>query len=107
MQFDDDMDSPHKDLFVSARQLLLSFDGLQETKKDRITTYSTHNGGVCHLRTMPHGIDIGFLKGARMMDETGSLTGTGKVMRILSLEKMDEDLVRYYITQAIDINAQK
>lgn len=39
MQFDKDIQSEHKDLFLSAREFLLSFDGVIETKKDRITTY--------------------------------------------------------------------
>lgn len=104
MQFDIDMNSPHRDLFMAARKILLSYEGVEETKKDRITTYSNQNGGLCHLRTMKHGIDIGFLKGARMSDEGAALTGSGKVMRVLPVKEMDEALVRSFINQAIQIN---
>jgi len=52
VQFDDDMKSRHKGMFVAVRRLLLSFDGITEMKKDRVTTYSLRNGGVSHLRTM-------------------------------------------------------
>jgi len=65
-QYDKDMRSPHKELFQKMRDLLLAVDGVQETRKPRITTYGNAKGGICHLRTMPHGIDIGFLKGAKL-----------------------------------------
>jgi hypothetical protein len=58
MQFDIDILSQNKDLFLEARALLLSFDGVLEARKVRITTYSDKNGGICHMRTMPYGIDI-------------------------------------------------
>lgn len=63
MQFDIDLQSVHKELFLEARKFLLSIDGIIETKKERITTYSNNKGGVCHMRTMPYGIDFGFFKG--------------------------------------------
>ena len=101
------MDSPHQKLFVQARDFLLSVDGIVETKKPRITTYSDSNGGICHLRTMPHGIDFGFLKGAKMEDAHGKLTGNGKAIRVLSLDRFDQNLVSYYLDQAIRINSGK
>ncbi len=104
MQFDADMKSEHKELFLAVRKLLLTFKGFKETKKERITTYANENGGICHLRTMNHGIDIGFLKGARMEDKHGLLSGSGKVMRVLSLESINEKVIEYYINQAIEIN---
>ena len=104
MQYDIDMKSEFKDLFLLARKLLLSFDDFVETKKERITTYSNKHGGICHMRTMKHGIDIGFLKGARMEDKYGRLTGNGKVMRVLSLTTVIEEEINYYITQASKIN---
>ncbi len=106
MQFDIDMKSEHKELFISARKLLAEKYGLKEIKKDRITTYSDDNGGICHMRTMKHGIDIGFLKGVRMEDKYGLLSGTGKVMRVLSMDTLDTDCVKYYIDQAIKINTE-
>ncbi len=107
MQFDIDMKSEYKALFLAARKLLLKFDGIKETKKDRITTYSNENGGLCHMRTMKHGIDFGFLKGARMEDRYGLLTGSGKVMRVLSLKSFDDEKIKYYINEAIKVNAKR
>ncbi|WP_271405594.1 hypothetical protein [Tenacibaculum soleae] len=104
MQYNKDLQSPHKALFLKARAFLLSFDGIIETKKERITTYANKNGGICHLRTMPYGIDFGFLKGAKMKDELGLFTGKGKVIRVLPVKEFDKNVVTYYIKQAIEIN---
>lgn len=103
MQFDIDVNSTHKELFLEAREFLLTF-GFAETKKDRITTYSDNNGGICHMRTMPHGIDIGFLKGARMDDQLELLKGSGKLMRVLPLTSINKDQIEYYLNQAKAIN---
>lgn len=108
MQFDKDLESAYKDLFLAAREILLSFEGIIETKKERITTYSNEKGGICHMRTMPYGVDFGFLKGAKMEDKNSVLTGKGKAIRILPQKaKLDEELIRYFINQAIEINALK
>lgn len=108
MQFDKDLASEHRELFLAARQLLLSFEGVVETKKPRITTYSNRKGGICHMRTMPYGIDFGFLKGARMEDKYGSLTGKGKSIRVLPQKgSLEEEKIRYYLEQAIRINQKK
>jgi hypothetical protein len=107
MQFDIDMMSAHKELFISARKLLIEVYQLTEVKKDRITTYSDDRGGICHMRTMKHGVDIGFLKGAAIDDKYEILTGTGKVMRVLSMSTIDIEIIQYYMDQAIKINANK
>lgn len=104
MQFDKDMDSPHKELFLSVRKLALSFKHVEEAKKDRITTYSHNGSGLCHIRTMPHGVDIGFLKGAFIDDKYGLLHGETKRMRVLSLEKMLKKEVEFYFNEAIKLN---
>lgn len=107
MQFDKDLQSEHKSLFLEAREYLLSFDGIQETKKERITTYSDNNGGICHVRTMPYGIDFGFLKGVKMEDKFGLLTGNGKTIRVLQLKAINKDAIKYYIEQALEINSRE
>ena len=107
MQFEQDLLSEHKELFLNARNLLINDYQLIEVKKQRITTYSDANGGICHMRTMTHGIDFGFLKGVHMEDLYARLSGKGKVMRILSMNQLDIPLASYYINQAIEINSNK
>jgi len=108
MQFDKDLQSEFKELFLEAREILLSYEGIIETKKERITTYSNDKGGICHMRTMPYGIDFGFLKGAKMEDELGVLIGNGKAIRVLpQKEELNEEIIKYFIDQAIEINGNK
>ncbi len=107
MQYDKDLESEHKKIFLQAREFLLSFDGIIESKKERITSYSNEKGGICHLRTMPHGIDFGFLKGAQMEDDLGLLTGKGKAIRVLPQTKMNPKAVEYYLKQALELNSKR
>lgn len=108
MQFEKDIKSAFKNLFLKAREILLSYEGIVETKKERITTYSNKKGGICHMRTMPYGVDFGFLKGAKMVDKKGILSGKGKTLRVLAQkDELDEKTIRYFIEQAIEINAIK
>jgi hypothetical protein len=104
MQFEKDIESKHKNLFLSVRTILLSNTGIIETKKDKITTYSYNNSGLCHLRTMPHGIDIGFLKGFLINDPYNLLHGKTKKMRVLSLDSLLENELKHYIAEAINKN---
>ena len=105
MQFDIDIASPNAAIFQSARALLIEVHGLDEIKKLRITTYAHTSGNICHMRTMPHGIDFGFLKGAKMEDKFGLLKGNGKAMRVLPMKELDAAAVAYYVGQAIELNS--
>ena len=108
MQYNKDLQSEYKELFLQAREILLSYEGIIETKKQKITTYSNDKGSICHMRTMPYGVDFGFLKGAKMIDKYSVLKGNGKAIRVLpQKEKLDEKKIKYYIEQAIEINASK
>ena len=104
MQFEKDMDSEFKDLFLAAREFLLNFEGVEETKKERITTYGNKNGGICHMRTTKKGVDIGFLKGVQILDTYGLLTGKTKKMRVYSITALEENVLGYYIEESIKLN---
>lgn len=103
MQYDLDMQSEYKELFLELRGYLLSIEGMIEIKKTRINTYATDKGGICHMRTMPYGVDIGFLKGAKFTDTYGVLTGTGKAMRVLQIRELNKSVVEHYMNQALAI----
>ena len=105
MQFEKDMESAFRELFLSTRQFLLSFEGIEETRKARITTYSDKNGGICHVRTTKKGVDIGFLKGAKILDTHGLLTGKTKKMRVYSITELREDVLSYYVAESVKLNA--
>lgn len=105
MQYEKDLASPYKELFLAVREILLAIDGIEETKKEKITTYSYRGSGLCHMRTMPNGIDVGFLKGFKFEDKYGLLHGETKRMRILSLENLLSPELDYYISEAIAKNS--
>ncbi len=107
MQYDIDIKSVYNNLFLDVRKLLLSHPNISETKKERITTYSDKNGGICHVRTTSKGVDIGFLKGAYFEDKLSLLHGKGKLVRVVSLKGYHEIVLLYYIDQAIAINYKK
>ena len=104
MQFDKDMGSQHKDLFMAVRAKLLAQAGIEELKKDKITTYAFNGSAFCHIRTMPEGVDIGFLKGFLMDDDFGLLHGKTKRMKVLSLCTMLDQELDYYFQQALKVN---
>lgn len=103
MQLTKDLASEHRALFQEVRALLLSVEGITEIRKERLTAYATCHGGICHLRTTDHGIDIGFLHGARMTDGLRLLSGSARAMRVLSLKEKNEPALMYYITQAMQL----
>jgi hypothetical protein len=104
VQYVKDLESPHSRLFLAVRKRLLAIDGVEESKKVKITTYSYNGSGLCHMRTMPDGVDIGFLKGALFEDKYGLLHGETKRMRVLSLKKLKPAELEYYLSQAIAKN---
>ena len=103
MQYEKDITSPFVSLFQEVRSILLELDGIEEQRKRRITTYLGEKGGLCHVRTTATAVDIGFLKGAKFVDEHHLLKGNGKALRVLSLEKMDRELVNYYLKQGLTL----
>ena len=104
MQYKKDLSSPHRELFLNVRQLILSFDGVIEEKKERITTYSFNGRGVCHVRTMPYGVDIGFLRGVLLFDPEKHLVGSSKRIRVLPMKTLDSAVLGRFIDQALQLN---
>ena len=98
MQFDKDLQSKHKDLFLQVRDLLLSKDGVIETKKESTTTYTYNKSDICHIRTMPYGVDIGFLKGIQLTDHFDLLIGRGKTIKILPLKSFSKIIINHFVT---------
>lgn len=51
MQFDKDLESEHKALFLKARKYLLSFDGIVQTQ---ITILFNRQDAICNMKKMPN-----------------------------------------------------
>ncbi|NQZ30790.1 MAG: DUF1801 domain-containing protein [Oceanospirillaceae bacterium] len=104
MQFDKDLKSEYKQLFLQVRSLLLEDNNVSESKKARITTYHYAGSGLCHVRTMANGVDIGFLKGVLLEDKFGGLKGSGKKIKVFHINKPSYQELTYYINQAKQLN---
>jgi hypothetical protein len=104
MQYEVDVISTHRNLFLAVRAALLGYSGIEEIKKERITTYANQNGGLCHIRTTKTGVDVGFLKGVLMKGKFELLTGNTKKMRVLSLSEMNAEVLDFYIRESIRVN---
>ncbi|NAS30007.1 DUF1801 domain-containing protein [Flavobacteriaceae bacterium R38] len=104
MQFDKDIQSKNKDLFLKIRDLLLSNPGITEIKKEDITTYSYNKSGVCHIKTMPYGVAISFLKGSKLNDIFHLLHDNRESVKTLSLKGYNKAVINHFVKQAIEIN---
>jgi len=88
---------------------LHDFGNVEETKKARITTYADDNGGICHVRTTKSSVDVGFLKGAFILDLYGLLQGNTKKMRVMSIspeQSLNEETLKHYIDESRKLNTQ-
>lgn len=106
-QFQNDLESNQKNLFLQIREVLLSYKQMMELQKSIITTYANDNGPICNMRTMGKQVEITFLKGIKLKDKYKLLSGTGKEMRSMTLSEFDEELLEYYIDQAVVINSKR
>lgn len=106
-QFEKDLLSNNKDLFLETRELILSYPQMMELQKSIITTFANDNGPICNMRTMNKTLEITFLKGINLKDKHKLLTGSGKEMRSLTIDNLDKEILSYYIQQAIKINERK
>jgi hypothetical protein len=104
IQFLKDIESPFKDLFLEIRSYLLKYHGVEEEKKSRVTNYHYNNSTMCHVRTSEEGVEIGFIKGALIPDKYFQLKGTGKNVRIMSLDLFNIDILDYYVGAAVSLN---
>lgn len=107
MQFYKDIQSKHKSLFLQVRNLLLSKKGIVETKKEHTTTYTYNSKRLCHLRTMPYGVDIVFLNGEQLTDYLNLLIGIENNIRVLPLKAFNEVIVQHFVKEAMKLNIKK
>jgi len=106
MQFDKDLNSEHAELFLSVRQLVLDSigDGAFEKESKCIPSYFSRFGGICYIKTEPHGVRIGWFRGIRINDKYKLLSGKGKTLRghtLGQLGKKEIEAVRYYVSETI------
>jgi hypothetical protein len=106
-KFEEDFETGNKNLFLEIRDIIISYPQMTEIQKSIVTTFANIDGPICNMRSADLAVEITFLKGIKMKDKYKLLTGSGKEMRTITIKEFNEDLIRYYIDQAILINSKK
>ena len=106
-KFEEDFESGNKSLFLEIREIIIGYTQMSELQKSIVTSFADSNGPICNMSTRGKSVEISFLKGIRMKDKYKLLTGTGKEMRSITITEFNEDLIRYYVDQAVTINAKR
>jgi hypothetical protein len=106
-KFEQDFESGNKNLFLEIREIIINYPQMAELQKSIVTSFSNDNGPICNMSSKSNQIEITFLKGIKMKDKYKLLTGTGKEMRSIIISKFNEELVKYYIDQAVTINSKR
>lgn len=68
------------------------------------------NGPFAYLKPFPITINLGFWRGADLIDPEGLLVGDGIRMRHLRIvpgDPLPEDTIRAWVTQAVELNKAK
>lgn len=111
MQIDVDLAGEYSELFLYVRELLMSYDEMQEVPKANITSFFCEGSGICYLRTIPlKGLIIGMFKGASLEDRYTLFSGDGKTIRHLYMKKksdINKSVLKEYFQNAIIYNIEK
>ena len=82
---------------------------ISEEIKWKIPYYS-YNGMLCYLNPRKKSVDLGFSYGAKLSNAQGLLTGSGSVVKhitIYSLDEIDEDGIMSVLKEAMYLNEIK
>jgi hypothetical protein len=66
------------------------------------------NGPFAYVRAFPRSVNVGFWRGAQLDDPDDRLTGGDRMrhMTIREGQPVDRDLIRGWVTQAVELNAR-
>ena len=104
MQFDKDMSSSFSDVFIKARDIVLSYQDIKELKNEKQTSYSDSYGVIVMMRRKEDMFVLSFGKGVKLQDEFAHLSGDGKIVRhwnLYSKKDLDEKIFRQMIDESI------
>lgn len=115
MKYEQDMISEYRELFLYAKDIILSMDEQIKEKKNQCqTSYNLHGRCIVSLKTTEFGIYLTISQGAlvakRYPDKFQRLEGNGKVVRSLkyySIDDIDVDELKEILEEVIVINFEK
>ena len=110
MQFDVDVNGAFAEVFLKAREIVLSFNELREVKNAKQNSYYDAYGSICFLRTTKKGLTFALSNGATLSEKYNMLIGTQKIVRHLyfkSVSEIDEKLMREILQESLILNIEK
>jgi hypothetical protein len=115
MKYEQDMISEYRELFLYARDIILSMDEQIVQKKNKCqTSYNLHCRCIVTLKTTEYGIYLTVAQGAllekRFPNKFKRLEGDGKIVRSLkyySIDDIDVDEFKEILEEVIAINFEK
>jgi len=110
MQFDKDIEGKFSDIFIRLRKILLDFEGIEEIKNDKQTSYRDETGRILSmLRSDEEKLTMAFGQGAKMQKKFPMLHGSGKMVRHIYFrneDEVDENLIKDMIEESIVLNLE-
>jgi len=90
MQYDIDMHGSYAEVLQYIRDILLSYPQIQEIRNPKQTSYRDRHGMIIMLRAREDRFVVAFGRGAKLQERFPLLQGSGKVVRHLYYQSIDE-----------------
>ena len=90
MQYDIDMHGPYAEVLQYIRDILLSYPQIQEIRNPKQTSYRDRHGMIIMLRAREDRFVVAFGRGTKLQERFPLLQGSGKVVRHLYYQSIDE-----------------
>lgn len=111
MQYDIDMTSEFRDIFLTLEAIILAHEGIKIKKNAKQTAFYDLYSAVCFLR--PHNDKksycLSLAKGASLQHKYPFLKGDGKIARHLyfgSVDEIDRELIDEIIRETMILNLE-
>ncbi len=112
MQFDVDIKGKYKDIFVTLKDIILSFDDIYMKKNENQTAFYDQYSAVCFLRPNKTKKDcycLSLAKGYKLQEIFPSLIGDALITRHINFKKIDDidkSLIKQLIKETMILNME-
>jgi len=110
LQFDQDISSKQRELFLYIRKIILSFTQIKEIKNAKQTSYKDNYSTVCMMRVRQEAVRVSFANGTRMKEQFPELLGDAKIVRFLefqTINEVNEKRLKTILKESIILNMEK
>lgn len=110
MQFDLDIKGKFSEIFLHIREIIMCFDGVQEIKNAKQTSYRDSTGrAVCMMRSKDDMLVLAFAQGSKLQEKYPFLEGCGKIVRHMyfkDINEVDDNLLKEMFEETIVLNLE-